>query len=189
MEGVRGQSQDMNEVYDTINRVASRLGIFKDRATALLLRYKWDGEKLVSAYKKSPDNGGMSYSFEPNPTNHFHSGRRKCCLCNDITSCINIGCGDYVCDDKCFKEHIESKIHKELDMRCPKCRKFLSYSWIYRKMSKEGRERYEASLLENFRHATKQPPTVTVIKYYFQYYITIFVMCYHLTIIFILGGG
>jgi len=41
MEGVRGQSQDMNEVYDTINRVASRLGIFKDRATALLLRYKW----------------------------------------------------------------------------------------------------------------------------------------------------
>ena len=52
-------------------------------------------------------------------------------------------------------EHIESKIHKELDMRCPKCRKFLSYSWIYRKMSKEGRERYEASLLENFRHAAR----------------------------------
>ncbi|KAG7570293.1 Zinc finger RING-type [Arabidopsis thaliana x Arabidopsis arenosa] len=160
MEGVRGQTQNINEVYDTIKRVASRLGITNDQATVLLLIYKWDEERLVSKFKQSPNDCVNDHYFVTKPV--FNLEWTPCLLCKHFTACINLGCGDHFCD-KCFREYFESKINEDnLDMDCPMCLKFLPHSWIKdNMMSKEVRKRYEALLLENFRHATKQPHTVT----------------------------
>ncbi|VVB03226.1 unnamed protein product [Arabis nemorensis] len=61
------------DAYNTIAGLASRLNINEDKATLLLLSFKWDEEKIILAVSEHLVNAALSTYFVNRP--HFDNKR------------------------------------------------------------------------------------------------------------------
>ncbi|VVA98779.1 unnamed protein product [Arabis nemorensis] len=148
--------EEENNYSDIVRRLVARTGMSEDKATVLLVRYKWDEAKFNYDFLRSYEYLSISTCFVDDPE---HDVKRTLCrTCNEWENCRNIGCGHHLCWN-CFRVDIEQKIlHGDLELVCPypRCGKYLSHQYIKQMISDEALALYHLSLMESLRISRPQ---------------------------------